>query len=217
MRPFACGGAGTVLSGAAVVATDFGACAARFSRTCLQSDWMIGYCLARANVTPVTQFGCNVCSRAYSSAFEVALQEALVARRCHFAQFTFPMERLEPPRHALMLYAFATPAIQHHTSRGASAVRSEALTRPEEKSPFFPLCTAPDEPEPSDADATGFGGAAKDSKSASKLVLIVGAQKAATTSLAVWLQPGMCDSPAAKDEPSCMPLRTQIADYRICR
>ena len=47
---------------------------------------MIGYCLARANVTPVTQFGCDVCSRAYSSAFEVALQEALVARRCHFAQ-----------------------------------------------------------------------------------------------------------------------------------
>ena len=58
VRPFACGGAGTVLSRAAVVQTDFASCARRFDRSCLQSDWMISYCLG-PSVLPLTRFGCS--------------------------------------------------------------------------------------------------------------------------------------------------------------
>lgn len=58
-RPYAIGGAGTIFSQAAVVATDFGNCAARFRSACLQSDWMIALCASKYNVVPVLEYGCD--------------------------------------------------------------------------------------------------------------------------------------------------------------
>ena len=58
-RPYACGGAGTVFSAAAVVATDFGGCAHRFSRACLQSDWMIGMCAGEHQVGVAEKYSCQ--------------------------------------------------------------------------------------------------------------------------------------------------------------
>ena len=58
MRPHSCGGAGTTFSRAAVLATDFGGCAARFALACLQSDWMISLCAAHYEVAPLRQYGC---------------------------------------------------------------------------------------------------------------------------------------------------------------
>ena len=61
-RPFACGGAGTVLSRAAVLRTNWAACVYAFSGTCLQSDWMIGRCLEASRVTAVIGSGCGTCA-----------------------------------------------------------------------------------------------------------------------------------------------------------
>ena len=47
LRPFACGGAGTVLSAGAARATDFAGCAMRYQHACLQSDWVSQGHLAR--------------------------------------------------------------------------------------------------------------------------------------------------------------------------
>lgn len=58
-RPYACGGSGTIFSTGAVLATDFRACASRFSSSCLQSDWAIGLCAGYHQVLPVTQYGCH--------------------------------------------------------------------------------------------------------------------------------------------------------------
>jgi hypothetical protein len=48
--PFACGGAGSVLSRAAVLAIDFAACARQWVNGCYQSDWMIARCAYDAGV-----------------------------------------------------------------------------------------------------------------------------------------------------------------------
>ena len=48
LRPFACGGAGTVLSAGAARATDFAGCAMRYQHACLQSDWVSQGHLARS-------------------------------------------------------------------------------------------------------------------------------------------------------------------------
>jgi hypothetical protein len=58
-RPFACGGAGTIFSSAAMIATDFGSCATRYSTSCLQSDWMIGMCAGLHSVVPITEYSCG--------------------------------------------------------------------------------------------------------------------------------------------------------------
>ena len=199
IRPFACGGGGTVLSRAAVLATDFHNCARRFAGTCMQSDWMIAFCLGK-NVLPVTRFGCRACMREgpaqlahVQQAYVHSLRHNLLEQRCAFAQFTFAMERFLPPHNALPLYAFAVPAIQHHVS-GRNLVSSAGLEATD-RSPFYSLCTAvPNE-------TIGLGKAARTTPA--KLVLVVGAQKAATSSLHSLLtrRLGFAVSPAAHGEP----------------
>ena len=60
-RMFACGGAGTTLSAAAVLSMDFDACHRAYQRSCLQSDWMISGCAAMHQVIGVPAAGCNAC------------------------------------------------------------------------------------------------------------------------------------------------------------
>ena len=62
-RPFACGGAGTIVSAAGMLAAapTLGDCLRSFNDTCMQSDWMIGRCLERAGVMPVEEYGCGLC------------------------------------------------------------------------------------------------------------------------------------------------------------
>lgn len=60
--PYACGGAGTLFSRAAVRKLDFFRCAARYHIGCFQSDWMIGRCAAESRVLPmVSTFSCGLC------------------------------------------------------------------------------------------------------------------------------------------------------------
>ena len=47
-RSYACGGAGAVLSRAALLRLDLQACIARTRRRCMQSDWQLGDCVRRA-------------------------------------------------------------------------------------------------------------------------------------------------------------------------
>ena len=89
---FACGGAGTVLSRAAVDAADFGGCASRFARQCYQSDWMVGRCLRDAGVAPYRNHSCGTCTTPFYE--EVWLREALAdirsgSRTCAFSQIPY--------------------------------------------------------------------------------------------------------------------------------
>ena len=60
--PYACGGAGTLFSRAAVRKLDFFRCAARYHIGCFQSDWMIGRCAAESRVLPmVSTLSCGLC------------------------------------------------------------------------------------------------------------------------------------------------------------
>ena len=60
-RPFACGGAGTVLSRAAVTATDVGGCMRDMHNSCMQSDWMLVRAapIALHNITTSHSDACN--------------------------------------------------------------------------------------------------------------------------------------------------------------
>jgi hypothetical protein len=80
-RPFACGGAGTVLSAAAVMAMDFDHCLRAFNNTCQQSDWMIGKCAERYGVLPMTELGCGGCARAPTLTRAHTLAQALHRQR----------------------------------------------------------------------------------------------------------------------------------------
>ena len=101
--PFACGGAGSVLSGAAVLATDFVGCAEQAHRQCLQSDWMVGICVQAAGVRPVlapttaanatdafsSPPSCAVCGSSCAPASKKRLRMVLRGEtQCAFAQLT---------------------------------------------------------------------------------------------------------------------------------
>jgi len=62
-RPFACGGAGTVLSRAAVTATDVGGCMRDMHNSCMQSDWMLVRAapIALHNITPPPRVHAILC------------------------------------------------------------------------------------------------------------------------------------------------------------
>ena len=56
---FACGGAGSLLSRGAMARMNLISCIRTMHPKCMQSDWMIGKCAARAQVEPVTEHGCT--------------------------------------------------------------------------------------------------------------------------------------------------------------
>lgn len=59
---FACGGAGSVFSAAAMRMTNFSQCHEHFRSSCLQSDWMLARCALDAGVRPVRSAGCHCCA-----------------------------------------------------------------------------------------------------------------------------------------------------------
>ena len=61
---YACGGAGAVLSRAALRSLDLEGCIARTRRRCLQSDWQLGECVRRARpaVRLEARHGCGTCA-----------------------------------------------------------------------------------------------------------------------------------------------------------
>lgn len=193
-RPFACGGAGTVLSRAAVLATDsLPACMRSFNQSCQQSDWMIGRCLERAGVQAFTGLSCGVCaaykwySRPGEYAKLTATRTRLLEGRCGFLQFTNNVHELFGPgtSQTWLLYAMASPAIVHWQNP---------------RSPFFTRCgtqridaigaAATNDARP-DADRGGW-----------PQLMVVGAQKAATSSLFDRLRahPGYCEARQHADE-----------------
>jgi hypothetical protein len=106
-QPYACGGAGTILSGTAVVQTDFGSCARAFNNTCQQSDWMVGRCVRASGVVALTSLSCRACGRpVYANARRrtpsAKLQTRLEAS-CAFAQYTDTL--MSKHEHALVTRA----------------------------------------------------------------------------------------------------------------
>ena len=76
--PYACGGAGTVFSRAAVRKMDFLDCAARYHVGCFQSDWMIGECAKLGGVTPMAEgnlswTSCGFCSAPCSKRYQARM------------------------------------------------------------------------------------------------------------------------------------------------
>ena len=87
---FACGGAGTLLSRATVVATAFDECARRFAHGCFQSDWMIGRCVEQAGGVALKELSCGLCANACKRSMHNVLRAVSdkVARGdCVFGQF----------------------------------------------------------------------------------------------------------------------------------
>uniref|UniRef100_A0A7S4C0R0 N-acetylgalactosaminide beta-1,3-galactosyltransferase n=1 Tax=Chrysotila carterae TaxID=13221 RepID=A0A7S4C0R0_CHRCT len=86
--PYACGGAGSVFSMAAIRVMDFERCIQQYSKTCAQSDWFIGKCAADHDVTRVTHLGCDLCALGCAGR-QRGMQRALRLlreRNCSFAQ-----------------------------------------------------------------------------------------------------------------------------------
>ena len=87
---FACGGAGTLLSRAAMLDTDFKSCGQRFAQGCFQSDWMIGKCVEQAGVAPSMKLSCGLCANACKKSMHNLLHrvhEKLTLKECMFGQF----------------------------------------------------------------------------------------------------------------------------------
>jgi hypothetical protein len=118
-RYFACGGAGTILSGAAVLATKFGICHHAYRRSCLQSDWMINACTMRYNVSALPDPGCHACAdESGGSALLYSLQHGCLSAQ--YADTDLPFvtriedEALRRKARALLI---SRPAIVHVSSQ----------------------------------------------------------------------------------------------------
>ena len=166
-RPFACGGAGTVVSAMAVIQVDFEKCLRRFNDTCQQSDWMIGRCLESHDVLAVTQSSCGACARPLNKLRHVApLAQALQSGRCSFLQMTTHLPTTPRVGNGFSLpvtwaaYALSVPAIVHTLQPIWSFLDFDCVGEEED-----------------DQQASRSNGSLP-------RLLIVGAQKSATTS--VW-------------------------------
>ena len=87
---FACGGAGTILSRAAVVATAFDECTRRFARGCFQSDWMIGRCVEQAGGLALKELSCGLCANSCKRSMHNVLRtvnDKVASGNCIFGQF----------------------------------------------------------------------------------------------------------------------------------
>lgn len=150
--PFACGGAGTLLSRAAVMAMDFAACARRWADGCYQSDWMIGRCASDAGVRrvgdtvnastgaimpddghnridgsgPLSCGACTVGPKCLSSRY-IAAARARLQSGCAFAQYvgTVACDRTGDLGARLCREA-ATAAISHTKCGAPSSFESSA-------------------------------------------------------------------------------------------
>jgi hypothetical protein len=188
-RPFACGGAGTVLSRAALNRMDWDSCLRSFHGSCQQSDWMIGHCLERAGVMAVTEPGCGTCS-----CVDLPLgssKNALftrVMRGCAFAQVHKSVAE-QVSMYARMVGHGSAPLY-------ASYIHATAAILHDPASPFLakPHCahspTERDEVLPATPNLNWP-------------LMVIGAQKAASTSLYARLaqHPQFCLAPAVGEEP----------------
>ena len=97
-RPFACGGAGTILSAAAAVTVSWAKCMRLFHDSCMQSDWMIGRCLNEyPEIVPDMTMSCGVCARdtIFSTAHIAKIEGLAMSRKCAFAQVTSDIPSLD--------------------------------------------------------------------------------------------------------------------------
>jgi len=101
---FACGGGGSLLSAEAVRRMDLASCTAELHAHCMQSDWMIGGCAVRHNVSLVRELGCTTCD-------PKRLDHKAVHRRLSRDQCFF-MQNAQEFAH-VMHYGTHSPAIVH--------------------------------------------------------------------------------------------------------
>ncbi|KAL1518892.1 hypothetical protein AB1Y20_003167 [Prymnesium parvum] len=81
---FACGGGGSILSAAALERMELMDCLRQFRGRCMQSDWMIGGCARRHNVSFLRELGCGTCD---PRRIDVkAIYSRLKEDRCFFLQ-----------------------------------------------------------------------------------------------------------------------------------
>jgi hypothetical protein len=81
---FACGGAGSILSAAALQRMDMDRCMRLYHSRCMQSDWMIGGCARMHNVTELRALGCGTCDPKHLDS--AAVRTRLSEDRCFFLQ-----------------------------------------------------------------------------------------------------------------------------------
>ena len=95
---FACGGGGSVLSVAALRRMDVESCLTSYHARCMQSDWMIGGCARRYNVSELRELGCNTCDprRLKETRERAAVRQRLREDRCFFMQNAEPFARELP-------------------------------------------------------------------------------------------------------------------------
>lgn len=122
---YACGGAGAVLSRAALSALNLDSCIARSGERCMQSDWQLGECVRRAGVRVrlVAQHGCGSCAVRNCT----GRCTARLLQGCHFMQEAGPYASwLQRTSNCTAVRA---PSIVHGTTpvTGAAGGRSHSL------------------------------------------------------------------------------------------
>ena len=129
MPRFACGGGGSLLSAEAVRRMDLASCTADLHAHCMQSDWMIGGCAVRHNVSLVRELGCTTCD-------PKRLDHKAVHRRLSRDQCFF-MQNAQEFAH-VMHYGTHSPAIVHGLHASARlAEESEAAALDARRAFFF--------------------------------------------------------------------------------
>lgn len=72
-----------MLSAAAVRRMDIARCLALYHTRCMQSDWMIGGCVRRHNISELRLLGCGTCAKHVDRSF---VRAGLKEERCFFMQ-----------------------------------------------------------------------------------------------------------------------------------
>ena len=91
LRPFGCGGSGSIFSRAATLRSNWSACAEHMANTCSQSDWMVSACAARHGVLAVEDASCHACGL-YDGMGPYGVERLIksLEGQCAFAQYTMP-------------------------------------------------------------------------------------------------------------------------------
>lgn len=123
---FACGGGGSVMSAALIERMDIGRCIVGLSDNCMQSDWMIAYCVAHAKGQFITNYGCDTCK--LLSKAHIGSTRKRLRQQCFFMQNAGPfMAQIRPATNGYPAIVHAYRATtkrtlwRYHTHTGTAA------------------------------------------------------------------------------------------------
>lgn len=153
---FACGGAGSVFTAAALRHMDLHRCIRDFHSRCMQSDWMIGGCARRHNVTFVKELGCGMCDPKHIDLPQVIAK--LKQDRCFFAQNAQDLAASLPlgPHSPAIIHGLnvgtASSFFRNHFNHDGGNTRHArspgTSSSPHKRSSAAPILSAPSAPAP---------------------------------------------------------------------